>query len=74
MKINWPLEDLDDPENDLCTIVNGKYVDIVQSYTGTWWPMYDNEHILDHYGNYGLPTRKDAIEYLENYLLTYFQK
>jgi hypothetical protein len=66
--IIWPKEDLADPKNDLCTKVNGKYVDIVQSYNNTWWPMYDNEHILQRGGNDGFLTREEAIKFLENYL------
>jgi hypothetical protein len=66
--INWDQEDLKDPKNDLCTKVNGKYVDVVQSFNGTWWPMYDNEDILDRNGNDGLPTREDAMKFLENFL------
>lgn len=68
MKIEWDPEDLNDPENDLCAMVNGKYVDVVQGYNGTWWPMYDNEHILNRDGNDGLDTRDDAIKFLENFL------
>jgi len=66
--IAWDQEDLADPNNDLCTKVNGKYGDIVQSYNNTWWPMYDNEHILERNGNEGFLTREDAIKFLENFL------
>lgn len=68
MKIEWDREDLEDPNNDLCATVDGKYVDVVQSYNGTWWPMYDNEHLLVRDGNDGLSTREDAIKFLENFL------
>ena len=66
--IDWNPEDLADPNNDLCAQVNGKYVDVVQSYNGTWWPMYDNEHILIRNDNEGFATRETAIEFLENFL------
>lgn len=66
--IEWDQEDLADPENDLCSKVNGKYVDVVQSFNNTWWPMYDNEHILDRDGNEGFSTREDAMKFLENFL------
>jgi hypothetical protein len=69
--IIWDQEDLTDPKNDLCSIYNGKYVDIVQDFNNTWWPMYDHDRVyqpIDPYDRLGLPTREDAIKFLENFL------
>jgi hypothetical protein len=66
--IEWNQEDLADPKNDLCATFNGKYVDIVHGYKGTWSAMYDHEHIPDRNNPEELPTREAAIEFLENFL------
>jgi hypothetical protein len=66
--IIWDQEDLADPKNDLCSIYNGKYVDIVYSYKGTWSVMFDNKHIIDRNNPDEFSTREDAIKFLENFL------
>jgi hypothetical protein len=66
--IIWNKEDLADPENDLCSLHMGKYVDIVHSYNGTWSAMYDGEYILDRNNPDEFSTREDAVKFLEVFL------
>lgn len=61
--IEWNQKDLIDPNNDLGTVVNVKYVDVVQRYDGTWSAMYDNKYIAEE-----LPTRQAAIKFLEDFI------
>ena len=52
-------------KNDLCFMFNGKYVDIVQEYKGTWVVYYEGNKIGEGHtrAGTGYQTRKVAFDF-----------
>lgn len=65
MKIKWSDNPDDDGFHDLCGKFNGKYVDIVQRYDGTWRILFNNVQIEADISTRSIA--KDKItQFLEN--------
>lgn len=62
MKIHWNQNDLTDPKNDLCTCIDGVYLDIIRNdVNDSWHCLWDSRQ---RFGPFD--TREQAIIWFDS--------